>query len=102
MDFYLNKYVSYEVKELDESSMQKIKKEIGETEESRTRCLQILRKDLQSFKDIHPCLDEDFLLQVLRISKFDSTKALQKILRVYQHQDKLAEAFKTCSMSLES
>ncbi|GIY14690.1 alpha-tocopherol transfer protein-like [Caerostris darwini] len=96
-----NKYLPFDAEELDGSSMWEIRKQIGESEESRTRCLQILRKDLQSLKDIHPCLEEDFLLQVLRIAKFDPTKALQKILRFYQHQDKLAEVFSKFSMSLQ-
>ncbi|GIY15037.1 clavesin-2 [Caerostris extrusa] len=52
-------------------------------------------------KDIHPCLEENFLLQFLRVAKFDPSKALQKILRVYQHQDKLAEVFSKFSMSLQ-
>ncbi|GIY10304.1 clavesin-1 [Caerostris extrusa] len=93
--------LSFEAEELDESSMREIRKEVGESEESRARCLQILRKDLQSLDNIHPCLEEDFLLQVLRTSKFDPTKAMQKMLKLYQHRDKLAESFKTCSMSLE-
>ncbi|GIY15036.1 CRAL_TRIO_N domain-containing protein, partial [Caerostris extrusa] len=53
-----------------------------------------------SLNDIHPCLEEDFLLRFLRIAKFDHTKALQKILKFYQHQDKLAEVFSKFSMSL--
>ncbi|GIY14692.1 alpha-tocopherol transfer protein-like [Caerostris darwini] len=101
MDCRGSKHLPFEAEQLDESSMWEIRKEVGESEESRTRCLQILRKDLQSLNNLHPCLEEDFLLRFLRIAKFDHTKAFQKILKFYQHQDKLAAVFSKFSMSLQ-
>ncbi|XP_054717970.1 alpha-tocopherol transfer protein-like [Uloborus diversus] len=71
--------------ELDSSSLKSVQNEIGETEEKRKRSLQILKKNLSEVSGLNPCLDDIFLLRFLRVSKFDCSKAYNRILKFYQH-----------------
>ncbi|GIY14696.1 clavesin-2 [Caerostris darwini] len=91
---------AFEATSLDNESQKEVLERIGETEESRKQCLQTLRTSLQELHDIEPCLDERFLLKFLRVSKFDSEKALERIKRFYKTQEKLLTSLKSDSIPL--
>ncbi|GBN00096.1 Clavesin-1 [Araneus ventricosus] len=96
-----NTYLPYDATELDESSLKAVLPELGETEETKAKCLRILRMELEGWTDIEPCLDEQFLLAFLRVSKFNPSKALQRIRNYYQQQEKLVDGFRKISMSYQ-
>ncbi|GBN31959.1 Alpha-tocopherol transfer protein-like [Araneus ventricosus] len=100
MDNSKPSFLPYEATDINESSVLANQKEINESPETRDRCLEILRQELKNIKDIYPCLDDSFLLMFLRVSKFNTQKALLRLQRYYQQCDILLDAFKKCSLPL--
>lgn len=84
---------------LDEESLRKVREELNEDDEIRRKCLEELRKKLIEKDDLNPCLSKEFLLANLRVSKFDCTKAYERILRYYDERWNLPEIFQDYSPS---
>ncbi|KAF8778053.1 Clavesin-2 like protein [Argiope bruennichi] len=99
MDNSSTKFLRFDAVDIDDPSVQVWQKEINETAENRASSLKILRRDLKSCTDIEPCLDETMLLSALRVTKFDTTKALRRIKNFYQKEEKLIDGFRKISMS---
>ncbi|GIY14693.1 alpha-tocopherol transfer protein-like [Caerostris darwini] len=106
----VNNAVRYQVTEcrarfedthLDESVLQIIKEEIGESEESRAACLEELKNKLLEVKSLDACTEDGFLLAFLRVAKFDVSNAFQRVINYYTQHDKLTDAFQNVSMSLD-
>ncbi|GBN98786.1 hypothetical protein AVEN_221995-1, partial [Araneus ventricosus] len=93
-------FMLYDVADINDPLLSEQLKEINETEETRCRCLAVLRRDLKNLKDIEACLEEDFLLRFLRVSKYDTSKALQRILKYYQNFEIYLDVFKKISFPL--
>ncbi|GBM73485.1 hypothetical protein AVEN_6807-1 [Araneus ventricosus] len=100
-DHSSTKFLRYEATDIDERSVLEYQKEINETPGNRTTCLEILQNELKNLKDLEPCLDEKFLLNFLRVSKFDTAKAFQRVLNYYKKFDVLTETYKKISFSLQ-
>ncbi|GBO05786.1 hypothetical protein AVEN_181822-1 [Araneus ventricosus] len=93
-------FMLYDVADINDPLLSEQLKEINETEETRCRCLAVLRRDLKNLKDIEACLEEDFLLRFLRVSKYDTSKALQRVLKYYQNFEIYLDVFKKISFPL--
>ncbi|CAL1280546.1 unnamed protein product [Larinioides sclopetarius] len=93
-------FLPYATVDIDEPSVLPYLKEINESSETRARSLEILRQELKNMKDLDPCLDDSFLLPFLRVSKFDTKKALKRLQTYYQQYDVLSDAFEKCSIPL--
>ncbi|GBO23686.1 hypothetical protein AVEN_36478-1 [Araneus ventricosus] len=93
-------FLPFAARDIDDPSLLSNKKQINESSESRRRCLELLRNSLKNLEGIKPCLDENFLLRFLRVSKFDVSKALQRQKKYHQQSDAILDAFKKCSSSL--
>ncbi|CAL1268621.1 unnamed protein product [Larinioides sclopetarius] len=93
-------FLRYDISDINDPLLSEQLKQINETEERRCRCLEVLRRDLKNLKDIEPCLEEDFLLRFLRVSKFDTSKALQRVLKYYQNFEIYLDVYKKMSFPL--
>ncbi|GIY77602.1 alpha-tocopherol transfer protein-like [Caerostris extrusa] len=100
MDDRRNARTRFEDTQLDESVLQIIKEEIGESEESRVACLEELKNKLLEVKSLDACTEDGFLLAFLRVAKFDVSNAFQRVINYYTQHDKLTDAFQSVSMSL--
>ncbi|CAL1268610.1 unnamed protein product [Larinioides sclopetarius] len=96
------KYTPLDATTLEVNILKAIQEEIGETEESRTECLRYLREKLKELEDIECCLDEGFLLKFLRVAKFDSEKAFDRIQGYYKMQEKLTSLLKDTSIPIST
>ncbi|GBM73496.1 hypothetical protein AVEN_6816-1 [Araneus ventricosus] len=74
-------FLPYKMVNIDHPSLLPNLKEINEFAETKAECLE-MRRELKSLQDIEPCLEENFLLRFLRVSKFNTSKALQRILKL--------------------
>ncbi|XP_055945305.1 alpha-tocopherol transfer protein-like isoform X2 [Argiope bruennichi] len=101
MNHSSSKFLRYVVQDINEPSVLPYQKEINETPENRITSLEILRRELQSFKDFEICMDEEFLLRYLRVSKFDTERAIQRVLNYYRKADALIEMYKKVTFPLQ-
>ncbi|GFT00224.1 alpha-tocopherol transfer protein-like [Nephila pilipes] len=62
------------------------KDQLGETETIRNICLNELKEKILSEKDLTPNLSESFLLQFLRVRKFDTDAAFSLLKSYYKHR----------------
>ncbi|CAL1268620.1 unnamed protein product [Larinioides sclopetarius] len=102
MDSIRERCLRFEDTSIDKASLLAIQNEIGESPQSKDKCLKELRKQLNEVKDLDPCLDEEFLLAFLRVAKYDVAKAFQRIINYYTQHDKLLDAFENISMSVST
>ncbi|CAL1280281.1 unnamed protein product [Larinioides sclopetarius] len=100
MDKSSSPFLPYGTTDINEPSVLPYQKEINESPETRVRFLELLRQELKNAKDLDPCLDDDFLLQFLRVSKFDTKKTFKRLQTYYQQYDVLLDAFEKCSIPL--
>ncbi|GBM68538.1 Alpha-tocopherol transfer protein-like [Araneus ventricosus] len=100
MDVSRTQFLPFEITDINEPSIIANQLEINESPETRATCLEILRQNLKNLENIDPLLDDSFLLSFLRVSKFDSQKALQRVQKFYQQYDVLLDAYKRCTMPL--
>ncbi|GBM75066.1 Clavesin-1 [Araneus ventricosus] len=101
MNHSLADFLPFDATSIDNPSVIANKREINESEESRTRCLEILRRESENLEGIEPCLDESFLLRFLRVSKFDTSKALERLKKYYKQSDVFLDAFRNCTLPLQ-
>lgn len=80
--------------EVDDISFKNERKAIGETTESRIKGLQYLKMRLLKIEHLRPRLDDDFLLRFLRVSKFDSQRAFERVQKFYSVRRKYSNIFK--------
>ncbi|GBN33332.1 hypothetical protein AVEN_182743-1 [Araneus ventricosus] len=90
----MDDFLPYKMVNIDHPSLLPNLKEINEFAETKAECLEMLRRELISLQDIEPCLEENFLLRFLRVSKFNTSKALQRILKYYQQQEIFLDSLK--------
>ncbi|GBL56030.1 hypothetical protein AVEN_244895-1 [Araneus ventricosus] len=100
MNNSMDDFLPYKMVNIDHPSLLPNLKEINEVAETKAECLEMLRSELKSLQDIEPCLEENFLLRFLRVSKFNTSKALQRILKYYQQQEILLDSLKKISLPL--
>ncbi|KAF8778030.1 alpha-tocopherol transfer protein-like [Argiope bruennichi] len=101
MDNSRSEFLRYDTTDTNDPVTVKNMQEINETEETRARCLEILRRDLKRVKDLEPCLDEIFLSPFMRVSKYDTAKAFQRVIKYYQQLDVYLDIYKKFSFPLQ-
>ncbi|GBN90251.1 hypothetical protein AVEN_121465-1 [Araneus ventricosus] len=101
MSHSMDDFLPYKITNIEEPSLLPQLKEINESSESRAKCLEILRRELKNLKEIEPCLEESFLLRFLRVSKFNTSNAFQRILKYYKHHEILLDALRKLSLPLQ-
>ncbi|CAL1269982.1 unnamed protein product [Larinioides sclopetarius] len=92
-------FLPFDATNIDDPSVLHIQRKINESPESRTRCLEIIRKKSGNLVGIEPCLDGNFLLRFLRVSKFDTSKALKRLEKYYKQNDVVLDALKDTFLS---
>ncbi|CAL1291362.1 unnamed protein product, partial [Larinioides sclopetarius] len=100
MDDFRTRFLSFETTDINEPSIIANQKEIKESPETKASCLEILRQNLRNLENIDPLLDDCFLLSFLRVSKFDSHKALQRVQKFYQQYDVFLDLYEKCKIPL--
>ncbi|XP_055944881.1 clavesin-2-like [Argiope bruennichi] len=94
-------FLPYHITNAEDPALLPNLRKINESDETKEKCLEILRKDLKNVEDIEPCLEDDFLLRFLRVSKFNTSNAFQRVLKYYQQFDITLEALKKVSLPVQ-
>lgn len=92
-----SEYLKYDDTVLDEESLKIIREELKETVENKKKCLDIIKKKLLEIKDLDACLQDNFLLGFLRVSKYDCKNTFQRIMKYYEGKRNNQEIFEDYS-----